>query len=962
MLVCLRSLKRDIMSLNESETKMATTGITQRYGSLRYRKTVAVAAFSAAFCALGDVYWFVGTDGASWQEKENYRMESRTGSVATKLPGGEDLVMAGSNSSASPANVDVPAEDNDFIAGLKGISVRNCTLTLNIVTNTHFACAVGGMQSNGAFSRSGTVVKKGAGDLYLDSCGNYVASGRPADYLCDTFAVSNGNVYLNKDVTDATGHGDFAFFAVLDIAAGSTFFIPSSGFSTGFYFDGLSGAGDISTIGAVTNSIYITPTRPCTFSGRITGHVKPYLRGGKVQTLDGTGSDTDQSFVVQTTTNYRDTTVAFTDGTSDYGASSSGFGANLTLEASGSYGPKIRYAGTAPGSLKKTIYCYSGEALTVDGGAFGGLTLENGYIWRRSSGSSDPGLARIIFTGEGAATNVENGMIFNKMGNATVMSQPLTIVKRGAGTWRFKNNGTREIDSVVAVDEGTLQFDTIAPVGSVCSLGYATHPYDPDYSTAVASEDYSSKAVGYHLRVGGGTTSGILEYTGTAAVTNDTRIVAVYGDGTLKNSSARDFIQRGVVTAGATASTLTIDCSASAGRLMVGDITNTVGTLSVVKTGSGEASIDGSLDFNGTLSVKDGTLIAGNRPNDTWFRFTIKNNHGGLMGTTYTKQIRISELALYSADGVRRNVGLVTNTVSTVTRLGEGQVAYLAGYDVYRNYDTTYGGRANGVASLFDESHGATAPSTTSCDWYCYTPGEKAFDPENENTWVVIAMRLPAGTPEIVAMDYVSSYDGPKSKSGTVPTSGWYATEPRTYIMESSSDGITWHTVYTEADTYANHVTKGGYWISSDGTEAFSAGAVRKLSDGKGLAFTARAVSDEGSHSAALENVAAISVARGASLTLVGDVVEVKGLEIDLARGFGSLNGATFANAGTLNLVGCAEPFRGTNVVMDLSGTVNSGAIAGWTLQCDGVAKKLAVRVTDAGLEISPPGLIVLFR
>ena len=949
------------MPLNESETKMATACITQRYGSLRYGKTVALAAFSAAFCALGDVYWFVGTDGASWQDKDNYRMGSRTGSVATKLPGGEDLVMAGSNNSASPANVVVPAEDNNFIAGLKGISVRNCTLTLNIGTNTHFACAVGGMQSNGAFSRSGTVVKKGAGDLYLDSCGNYVASGRPADYLCDTFAVSNGNVYLNKDVTDATGNGDFAFFAILDIAAGSTFFIPSSGFSTGFYFDGLSGAGDISTIGAVTNSIYITPTRPCTFAGRITGHVKPYVRGGKVQTLDGTGSDTDQSFVVQTTTNYRDTTVAFTDGTSDYGASSSGFGANLTLEVTGSYGPKLRYAGTAPGSLKKTIYCYSGEALTVDGGAYGGLTLTGGYIWRKSSATSDPGLARIIFAGDGAATNIEDGMIFNKMGNTTIMSQPLTIVKQGAGTWRFKNNSTREIDGVVAVDEGTLQFDTLAPVGSVCSLGYATHPYDPDYSTASKTEDYSSRAVGYHLRVGGGTTAGTLEYTGTKSVTNDTRIVAVYGDGTLKNSSAADFFQRGVVTADATASTLTIDCSASAGRLMVGDITNTVGTLSVVKTGSGEASIDGNLDFNGTLSVKDGTLIAGNRPNDTWFRLTIKNNHGGLMGTTYKKQVRLSEFALYSADGVRRNVGLVTNTVSSVSKLGEGEVAYLAGYDVYRNYDAAYGGRANGLTCLFDESHGVTAPSTTSGDWYCYTPGEKAFDPENENTWVVIAIRLPANTPEIVAMDYVSSYPGPTTKGGT-NWNAWYACEPRTYILESSSDGITWHTVYAEADTYDSHITKGGYWISSDGTEEFSAGAVRKLSDGKGLAFTARAVSDEGSHSAALENVAAISVERGASLTLVGDVAEVKGLVIDMERGFGSLNCATFASVGTLNLVGCAEPFKGTNVVMDLSGTVNSGAIAGWTLQCDGVARKMAVRVTDAGIEISPPGLIVLFR
>ena len=925
------------------------------------KSIVAVVSFLAVCTAFADVYWFVGELGSSWQDVSNYRVGSRTGSVATTLPRAGDLVMAGSNSSSSPAVVEIPSTDNDFVAGLKGVSVRNCKLTLNIETNTHFACAIGGMSDTGGFSRNGTIVKQGAGDLYLDSCGNYVASARPADYLCDTFAVSNGNVYLNKDATDLTGKGDFAFFAILDIAAGSTFYVPNSGFSTGFYFDGLSGAGDISTLGAVTNSIYITPTRACTFSGRITGHVKPIVRGGKVQAFYGTGSDTDQSFVIATTANYQNSTVAFTDGTSDYGASSSGFGANIVLEATGSYGPKLRYDGTVPGSLKKTIYCYSGEALTVDGGAYGGLTLTGGYIWRKSSASSDPGLARIIFAGDGAATNIEDGMIFNKTGDSTIMSQPLTIVKRGAGTWRFKNNSTREIDGVVAVDEGTLQFDTMAPVGSVCSLGYATHPYDPDYSTASKTDDFSSRAVGYHLRVGGGTTAGTLEYTGTKSVTNDTRIIAVYGSGTLKNSSSADFFQRGVVTADATASTLTVDSSASAGRIFVGDITNTLGTLSVVKTGDGAATLDGNLDFNGTLSVKGGSLEAGNPPNDTWFRLTIRNNHGGLMGTTYKKQIRLSELALYSADGVRRNVGLVTNTVSSVTKLGEGEVAYLAGNDVYKNYDATYDGRANGLTCLFDESHGVTAPSTTSGDWYCYTPGEKAFDPDGENTWVVIAMRLPANTPEIVAMDYVSSYNGPTTKGGT-NWNAWYACEPRTYILESSSDGITWHMVYAEADTYANHITKGGYWISSDGKEQFAAGAVRKLSDGKGLAFSSRAVSGVTSYPTALSNLTGMEVASGASLRLVGDVAAVDKLTIDLADGMGSISGLTLAESGTLDILGAATPFTGTNIVVDWSGVANPDVLERWTLQMNGRIRSCPVRVTNEGLGILPPGLTIIVR
>ena len=159
----------------------------------------AMIVVVAAFSANADVYWFVGESGASWQDVNNYRLGSRSGSVPTSLPGGSDLVMAGSTSSSNPTTVEVSAEDIDFVAALKGVSVRNCRLTLNVATNSHFSCAIAGMSDTGGFSRSGTVVKQGAGDMYLDSVNSYIASGRPADYLCDTFCVSNGNVYLLKD-------------------------------------------------------------------------------------------------------------------------------------------------------------------------------------------------------------------------------------------------------------------------------------------------------------------------------------------------------------------------------------------------------------------------------------------------------------------------------------------------------------------------------------------------------------------------------------------------------------------------------------------------------------------------------------------------------------------------------------------------------------------------------------------
>lgn len=924
-------------------------------------RIAALMVVFAAFAAKADVYWFVGGSGASWQDVNSYRIGSRSGSVPASLPGGTDLVMAGSNSSSNPTTVDVSAEDINFVAALKGVSVRNCRLTLDVATNSHFSCAIAGMSDTGGFSRNGTVVKQGAGDMYLDSVNSYVASGRPADYLCDTFAVSNGNVYLLKDTAWS---GDFAFFGCLDVAAGSTFYLPPPVLSTGFYFGGISGEGDISTDGIVTNSFYINPTRNSVFGGRIRGNAKPIIRcdSNKTQTFSGDASDTDQRFLIATLSGFKDSTLGFSTDIG-YNPATSPLGAGILLEANGGYAPRLKWTGTGTGNFRKTIYCYSRDALVIDGGDHGGLNMEgSGYIWRRSSATSDPGVGRIVFTGDGKATNAVNCKIFNKMSDATVMSQPLTIVKQGAGTWLFKSiSGAREIDGAVGIDEGVLQIASLAPVGEPCCIGYATHPYDPDYSVASKTID-ATKQVPWHVRLGGGTTAGTLEYVGTAAVTNDTRVIAVYGEGTLKNSSAEDLVWRGVVTAKEGESRLTLDSPEGSGRLVVSDVTNTIGTLSVAKTGAGEAILDGDLSFNGTLSVDEGRLVAGNPSNDTYFRFTIKDNHGGLMGTTYTKQIRLSEFALYSADGARRNVGLAAASVSRASDLEEGQVAYLAGYDIYRNYDETYGGRANGLANAFDETNTIGAPDLNG-DWYCYTPGEKAFDKENDATYVVIVMRLPANTPEIVAMDYVSSYSGPSAKGGTVPTGGWYAVEPRTYTLESSPDGVNWHEVYSEADTYANHVTKGGYWISSDGTEQFAAGAVRKVSDGKGLAFTSPAVT---AHSCqqAFANVTGVKVAAGATLSLVGDVAPIRGFTVDAATGVGSLRGATFAETGTLNVIGTA-PSGTVDIAIDWSGVANPSALAGrgWSLMIDGSERRnRTVRVTESGISVCPLGFIVTFK
>ena len=168
--------------------------------------------------------------------------------------------------------------------------------------------------------------------------------------------------------------------------------------------------------------------------------------------------------------------------------------------------------------------------------------------------------------------------------------------------------------------------------------------------------------------------------------------------------------------------------------------------------------------------------------------------------------------------------------------------------------------------------------------------------------------------------------------------------------------------VYAEADTYANHITKGGYWISSDGKEQFAAGAVRKLSDGKGLAFSSRAVPGATSYPTALSNLTGMEVASGASLRLVGDVAAVDKLTIDLADGMGSISGLTLAESGTLDILGAATPFTGTNIVVDWGGVANPDVLERWTLQMNGRIRSCPVRVTDGGLQILTDGLTIIVR
>ena len=124
----------------------------------------------------------------------------------------------------------------------------------------------------------------------------------------------------------------------------------------------------------------------------------------------------------------------------------------------------------------------------------------------------------------------------------------LYITKTGAGIWRFADHATRNGVGGIAVEEGTLQFDTLAEKGVMCALGTAEDSHSDYYGVYDAS-----KNEGYAFSAGSATTEGTFEYTGSTPVWVTQRPMVLNGDVRFKNDGNAAFRYANVTpkTAGA---------------------------------------------------------------------------------------------------------------------------------------------------------------------------------------------------------------------------------------------------------------------------------------------------------------------------------------------------------------------------------------------------------------------------
>ena len=511
---------------------------------------------------------------------------------------------------------------------------------------------------------TGTLVKDGAGKLQWEA-------RSATHYAHSATIVNNGAIALGSF---ATWLGDYSF-GTFTVNAPGTVETLINGNSQ---FANLWGDGTLTNRGSTgpNNQLRIMEG-PCEFGGQIHGAIRYYSSAAIA--LTGTNSLFPGNFAIHSSWGPGIT------GAKKIGMngqpSSIGSSASIDIRENGG---TFQYLGTGETTDKSFSLYPSANRAVIDGGLYGGVTF-NG-AWNTSAGR----LVRLAITGTNAAPCVFNGAYNEQTVNGTNYSTYLA--KEGPGTWIFKSNAGRSNRGVIDVREGTLQFESIAEAGQVCSLGRS----DLLFSDTI-NNNTNGLGVSYAFSLGTASTVGTLEYIGSNSAACSNRKLVLQGNGRLKSDSAALAFGGGVQSLTAGAKTLYLAGSATNA---LGLVVDGAGTVGITKEGSGTWKLSATNTFSGPLKVNAGQLILDKRGYSYYRLNLLQRNYGGA-GDTDTN-IELNEFALYSAGGVRRNLNFVRNGTNNVARLNPGEYCPMGSYP-------TYGVRTDD--KLFDALNGRTGDS-----------------------------------------------------------------------------------------------------------------------------------------------------------------------------------------------------------------------------------------------------------
>lgn len=776
-----------------------------------------------------------------------------------------------------------------------------------------------------ADASSGLVIKRGAGGLRLhpESAGS--------DYYT-SFTVEEGDLYLPQEIKANSN------FRTLCVSNNAALHIPAT---TGKKYQvniiNLEGAG------TVTNShangytdIQVLVSGDCEFSGKL-ANLRLYAKGGNLR-LTGTAS----TMTSMPTADYNYSAGPFSSGIlgiRKFGMrgepSSVGVGNGVVF---GQIGRVIRYIGDEDETTDKYIYWqYPKTQMNfLDGGPHGGIRFSADSAWADwTNNDADRGMKSLGLCGEGlAGTNEMAGAIAAVVKNGDTCRMHLT--KRGAGIWRFRDHATRDGIGGITVEEGTLQFDSLADKGVMCALGTAVDCHTNYWG------DYDANAkVDYAFAAGTAATEGGFEYTGTTDARSTTRPMVLNGDVRFRNDGAAAFRFANVTPKTAGGKKLTLD-GAGAGENVIADVVDTVAApISIVKEGAGTWTLSNTnATLHGAIEVRAGTLkLCSPAGKYTWFLWNPKGvvyPDGGTDSAYKPSSMAAMEFLLYrKEDYMRVNGGL--SVCADYRTIQPGQVAY---------FDTK--AHAGALANLFD------GVSTTS--WSTTTDG-KLPRVDDETTDVKVVMRLSADAPEIAGYDFGCRYG--VQESGLNGRYDMFGGDVLAWTLEGSVDGIHWdllHKIDNSLDRDCG-MPVGLYSCRLYKTQSNQAALLLCSTNSQQIAGRSSSTVNP------LAHVTSVKVAKGATLVAEGAPMEVKGLVID-AVDAGTLDNFTFAEEGTLDVLnlpkgGSVElPLEFANVPAE-----EIAKLANWSLTIGGEVKSSkSIAIRNGKVCIDSSGLMLIFR
>ena len=941
--------------------------------------TVAVGV-SAAF---GADFTFVPTAAdADWTVASNY--QDGDGQPAASVPGADDVVTIPAASYEIDCSTTAGLANFNAISGFRRIfPTQGAKLVITVPSDQPpltLGCAVTASDGqNHTRNDYCEIVKKGAGELRLSPNGKYMISDAVVDYFSD-FTVAEGVLKLPQGTVTGPATVGRARYGNLSISNNATLFTPNG---TRFYCQTLRGEGTLTNdCTGATYSHFVSSKEPSVFAGRLTGKTGSWWIDGHL-VLTGTNSTLQASMEPQSngetfTSKHQGYFSCVKLGYNANVPSSIGSSTTITLFS----GAGFELIGSEKQETTKQINVYNGQGLTkhafIDAGAFGGATFR-GQIVNQYDQNQKPNVASFVLMG----SNTEECVI---AGDATPdtsdLHNPIFFTKRGTGTWRFADGALARGTGGLAIEEGTLRFDSIADIGTSCSLGLAT-ALTSNYWGAVAQGLF----VPYAHALGADGKEPTFEFVGTASSASHDRATVLKGSGgRLRSASANNsaIVMNGFSALGTGDRTLTLDGETKADGVgnVASGITDGEGTVHVVKEGSGEWTLAGEQSFHGALTVKEGTLCVRQDSPDgvyTWFRLTFKKTLGN-------SWLYLRAIGLFDDDGVRQNLflnykpwpdgfagypeaeGKIGLCYHDYLRMEPGSVCY--GNSFLRKYQAD-----RELYTLFNE-YGSTVSGTNGAPYaielYSDTSGNKLFmnSTDDPSRFVQIVMRLTNGTHEVTHYDFEHYYTYEKGSSYL----------PEYWDLEGSVDGVTWDMLdqHHHLDTTLLEAapTQADSWICNE--TKFSGGGDGNTYDKRNTNTVNKAGKDwewawpirghrDGSDvkPPVLQNAASIAVLPGATLKLAdgSQPVTLKRLAVDASAtgGAGRIEGFALDASTTLFVTGAGSA---ADIELPLAFVNCTGLedLGDWTVSVNGHVGGRFVELRDGKLHLLKKGLMIIVR